>query len=278
MRRWSTPSTTTTARTTRGCKPSIGAAAPNSSPSASASARSSRSWPRRASSGTGSIRRAIALAAATAATAPFSGRFARDKGPHVAIDAARAAGVAIRLGGAPHRGDHEYFERELRPRLLRPGVTAVGEVGGRDKRDLLADACALLFPVDWEEPFGLVMIEAMLSGTPVLAFDRGSAREIVDEGVTGFVCRDAVELAARLRRHRSVRSRGVPAARARALDGGADGARLPGGVRGAARVGGRCPSCRDCRLRSPARRAARWSCRCRARPSRSSWPAATPSA
>ncbi len=128
----------------------------------------------------------------------FLGRFARDKGPHVAIDAARAAGVAIRLGGAPHRGDHEYFERELRPRLLRPGVTAVGEVGGRDKRDLLADACALLFPVDWEEPFGLVMIEAMLSGTPVLAFDRGSAREIVDEGVTGFVCRDAVELAARL--------------------------------------------------------------------------------
>ena len=129
----------------------------------------------------------------------FLGRFAREKGPHYAIDAARAAGVPIRLAGAPHWRDHDYFEREIGARLCKPGVTAIGEVGGRDKRDLLADACALLFPVDWEEPFGLVMIEAMLSGTPVLAFGRGSVEEVVEEGVTGYICRDADEMAARLR-------------------------------------------------------------------------------
>jgi glycosyltransferase involved in cell wall biosynthesis len=129
----------------------------------------------------------------------FLGRFARQKGPHLAIDAARAAGVPIRIAGKPHWCDSDYFEREIGARLCRPGVTTLGEVGGRDKRDLLADACALLFPIDWEEPFGLVMIEAMLSGTPVLAFGRGSVPEIVEDGVTGFVCRDVDEMAARLR-------------------------------------------------------------------------------
>jgi glycosyltransferase involved in cell wall biosynthesis len=129
----------------------------------------------------------------------FLGRCAREKGPHVAIDAARAAGVPIRLAGRPHWRDGEYFAAEIEPRLHLGGVRAVGEVGGRDKRELLAGARALLFPIAWEEPFGLVMIEAMLSGTPVLAFDRGSVREVVEEGVTGFVCRDADEMAARLR-------------------------------------------------------------------------------
>jgi len=129
----------------------------------------------------------------------YLGRFAREKGVHVAIDAARAVGVPIRLGGAPHWKDGGYFEAQLLPRFALPGVTALGEVGGAEKRDLLADACALLFPIDWEEPFGLVMIEAMLSGTPVLAFGRGSVPEIVEDGVTGFICRDGVELATRLR-------------------------------------------------------------------------------
>ncbi len=129
----------------------------------------------------------------------FLGRLARDKGPHVAIDAARAARLPIRLAGAPHEGDHEYFEREIGARLCAAGVSAVGELGGADKRDFLGRAQALLFPVDWEEPFGLVMIEAMLSGTPVLAFARGAVPEIVDDGVTGYICRDADEMAARLR-------------------------------------------------------------------------------
>ncbi len=129
----------------------------------------------------------------------FLGRLSRAKGPHVAIDVARAAGIRIRLGGVPHWQDHDYHATELAPRLRAKGVVAVGEVGGSAKRDLLAGARALLFPIAWDEPFGLVMIEAMLSGTPVLAFDRGSVREVVDEGVTGFVCRDAADMAARLR-------------------------------------------------------------------------------
>jgi glycosyltransferase involved in cell wall biosynthesis len=129
----------------------------------------------------------------------FLGRFAREKGVHSAIDVARAAAMPIRLGGRPHWHDGDYFEREVLPRLALPNVTCVGEVDGDAKRDLLARARALLFPVAWEEPFGLVMIEAMLSGTPVLAFARGAVPEVVDDGVTGFVCRDVGEMAARLR-------------------------------------------------------------------------------
>jgi glycosyltransferase involved in cell wall biosynthesis len=130
----------------------------------------------------------------------YLGRIAADKGVHHAIDAARAAGVPIRVAGAPHWGDGEYFTREIAPRLRSDGVRAIGEVGGDEKHRLLGDARALLFPIEWEEPFGLVMIEAMLSGTPVLAFPRGAATEVIDNGVTGFLCRDVAELTRRLRR------------------------------------------------------------------------------
>ncbi|HZS38822.1 MAG TPA: glycosyltransferase family 4 protein [Polyangia bacterium] len=129
----------------------------------------------------------------------YLGRFAREKGVHFAVDAARAARVPIRLAGRPHCHDERYFADELASRLALPGVRAVGEVGGAPKTRFLGGARALLFPICWEEPFGLVMIEAMLCGTPVLAFDRGSVREVIDEGVTGFVCRDVDGLAARLR-------------------------------------------------------------------------------
>jgi glycosyltransferase involved in cell wall biosynthesis len=128
----------------------------------------------------------------------FVGRFARDKGVHVAIDVARRAGVPIRLGGKPHWCDGEYFEEQLADRLQLPGVTCLGEIDAACKLGLLARAQALLFPIDWEEPFGLVMIEAMLVGTPVLAFARGSVPEVVDHGVTGFICRDSDEMVARL--------------------------------------------------------------------------------
>jgi glycosyltransferase involved in cell wall biosynthesis len=131
----------------------------------------------------------------------FLGRFAEEKGPHVAIDAARAAGVSLRLAGKPHWKDEAYFARELKPRLTQ-GADAVewlGELGHAPKVAMLRDATALLFPIDWEEPFGLVMIEAMLVGTPVIAFARGSVPEIVEDGVTGFVVRDVSEMARRLR-------------------------------------------------------------------------------
>jgi glycosyltransferase involved in cell wall biosynthesis len=128
----------------------------------------------------------------------YLGRFAAEKGVHHALDAAALAGLPIRLGGKPHPKDHDYFEEEVAGRLCAPGVTYVGEVGGHYKRALLGGARALLFPIEWEEPFGLVMIEAMLMGTPVLAFPRGSVPEVVDEGLTGFICRDSDEMARRL--------------------------------------------------------------------------------
>ncbi|MFB7493554.1 glycosyltransferase family 4 protein [Streptomyces sp. NPDC056161] len=120
----------------------------------------------------------------------FLGQCMPHKGMHTAIDAARAAGVAIRIAakcGEP--AEIEYFESEIRPRLDKD-VEWLGEVGGERKKALLADASCLLFPIAWDEPFGMVMIEAMASGTPVVALDRGSVREVVTDGLTGIV-RDA---------------------------------------------------------------------------------------
>jgi len=132
----------------------------------------------------------------------FLGRFAAEKGPHAAIDAARRARVPLRMGGGVHPPDREYFEREVRPRLAdsRGGVQWLGELSFIPKVALLRGARALLFPIDWEEPFGLVMIESMLVGTPVIGFPRGSVPEVVEEGVTGFIVRDEVEMAARIQR------------------------------------------------------------------------------
>lgn len=129
----------------------------------------------------------------------YLGRLSAEKGPHEAIEAAVAAGVPLRMGGAPHWSDGAYFEGEIRPRLARDPVTWLGELGHDGKLELLRGARALLFPIAWEEPFGLAMIEAMLVGTPVLAFPRGSVPEIVEEGITGFVVRDRAEMTERLR-------------------------------------------------------------------------------
>lgn len=117
----------------------------------------------------------------------FIGRFNPDKGAHLAIDAARAAGRRILLAGKLNEpAERDYFDREIRPRLGR-GVEYLGEADALTKRDLYAGAEALVFPVCWEEPFGLVMIEAMACGTPVVALRRGSVPEVVHHGLTGFV-------------------------------------------------------------------------------------------
>ena len=130
----------------------------------------------------------------------FLGRFAREKGPHFAIDAARAAGVTLRMGGGVHPPDRPFFEQEVRPRLRdRAGIEWLGEVSHRPKVSLLGGARAMLFPIDWEEPFGLVMIESMLVGTPVIGFPRGSVPEVIEEGVTGYIVRDVAEMAERIR-------------------------------------------------------------------------------
>jgi glycosyltransferase involved in cell wall biosynthesis len=125
----------------------------------------------------------------------FLGRFNPDKGAHLAIDAARAAGVRIVLAGlAQTSADRSYFAAEIEPRLG-PDAVCVGEADRAMKVDLLSRARCLLFPVQWDEPFGMVLIEAMACGTPVVALDRGAIPEIVDHGTTGFVCRDVAELA-----------------------------------------------------------------------------------
>jgi glycosyltransferase involved in cell wall biosynthesis len=148
----------------------------------------------------------------------FVGRLAAEKGPHVAIDAAVAAGIPLRMGGRPHWADHGYYAVEIEPRLERAGqlVDWQGEVSFGPKLEILRGAIVTLFPVDWEEPFGLAMIESMLVGTPVISFDRGAASEIVDEGVTGFVVRDAREMVDRIARVRMLdRARCRKHARAR---------------------------------------------------------------
>ncbi len=131
----------------------------------------------------------------------FLGRFTPEKSPHLAVDAAAAAGIDIHLGGCPQPYSRAYFEREMAPRLARYArrIHWPGELEEQPKIEMLRRARALLFPIGWEEPFGLVLIEAMLVGTPVIAFPRGSVPELVDEGVTGFMVRNVDEMAARVR-------------------------------------------------------------------------------
>jgi glycosyltransferase involved in cell wall biosynthesis len=117
----------------------------------------------------------------------FLGRMSPEKGPHRAIEIARALGVPIVLAGKQQASaELAYFEEQVRPRLGN-NVDYVGEVGFAAKLELLAGAAALLSPITWDEPFGMVMLEALACGTPVLSFDRGAAPEIVEDGVTGFL-------------------------------------------------------------------------------------------
>jgi glycosyltransferase involved in cell wall biosynthesis len=125
------------------------------------------------------------------------GRFAPEKGTHLAIDAALAAKTPIVVAGRVHEksDDQAYFDTELVPRFNLPGVLLGGEADPRRKLGLLQQARAVLCPILWEEPFGLVAIEAMLTGTPVIGFARGSFPEIIDDGVTGILVSDAQEMA-----------------------------------------------------------------------------------
>jgi glycosyltransferase involved in cell wall biosynthesis len=122
------------------------------------------------------------------------GRFNDDKGPHRAIAAAREAGQPLVLAGPVQPGQEEFFAREVEPHLDGEQIRYIGEVG-KEKGELYAGASALLMPIRWPEPFGLVMTEAMACGTPVIAFSEGSAPEIVLDGETGFVVEDEGEMA-----------------------------------------------------------------------------------
>ncbi len=117
----------------------------------------------------------------------FLGRIAPEKRPDRAIRIARRAGVPLKIAAKVDRADRRYFEDAIAPMLTAPEVEFLGEVDDRGKQELLAGAVALLFPIDWPEPFGLVMIEAMACGTPVIAWRCGSVPEIVEPGVTGWI-------------------------------------------------------------------------------------------
>jgi glycosyltransferase involved in cell wall biosynthesis len=124
------------------------------------------------------------------------GRMTAEKGPHRAIAAARAAGVPLVLAGVIQPGQQAFFDSEVAPHLDGERVRFVGEVGGSVKRSLFAGARALLMPIRWEEPFGMVMVEALACGTPVIAFPEGAARELVLDGQTGFLVKDEGAMAA----------------------------------------------------------------------------------
>jgi glycosyltransferase involved in cell wall biosynthesis len=117
----------------------------------------------------------------------FLGRLTHEKGAHVAIRIAQAAGMPLRIAAKVPRDHRSYFKEHLEPLIDGQNIQLVGEVDDRRKQGFLDGAAALLFPIDWPEPFGLVMIEAMACGTPVIAFRAGSVPEVIDDGVTGFI-------------------------------------------------------------------------------------------
>ncbi|WP_184798387.1 glycosyltransferase family 4 protein [Nitrospirillum iridis] len=132
----------------------------------------------------------------------FLGRFSRDKRPDRAIDIAERAGLPLRLAAKVGDDDRTYFHEQVEPRIDGKTIRHVGEITDDQKPDFLGDAAALLLPIDWPEPFGLVVIEAFACGTPVIAWDNGAMPEIIDQGVTGFVVtsiEEAVDAVARAR-------------------------------------------------------------------------------
>jgi glycosyltransferase involved in cell wall biosynthesis len=128
----------------------------------------------------------------------FLGRMAPCKGPGLAIEVARRAGLRLRLAGEIQPMFRDYWEQEVAPFIDGVQSDYVGEADFATKNALLSRARALLFPIQWDEPFGLVMVEAMACGTPVLAFRGGAVEEIVRNGVNGWICRDVDEMAGRL--------------------------------------------------------------------------------
>ena len=126
----------------------------------------------------------------------FLGRLSPEKRPDRAIEIAKASGVPIRLAAKVDDVDRAYFEQHIRPILDHPLVSFVGEIGDDEKSDFLGHARALVFPIDWPEPFGLVMIEAMACGTPVIAWNCGSVPEVIEDGRTGWVVEEMAQAVA----------------------------------------------------------------------------------
>jgi glycosyltransferase involved in cell wall biosynthesis len=131
----------------------------------------------------------------------FLGRISPEKRVDRAIEIAKRIGMEIKIAAKIDHVDREYFEEIIAPLIKDPLVEYVGEIGDGEKDEFLGNAYALLFPIDWPEPFGLVMIEAMACGTPVIAYRSGSVPEVIDDGVTGFIVagvEDATKAAERI--------------------------------------------------------------------------------
>ncbi len=128
----------------------------------------------------------------------FIGRIAPIKGAHNAIAVAKKAGMPLKIAGEVQPRYRDYFESEIKPHIDGKFIEYVGEADLEAKNELLGNSAAMLFPIEWDEPFGLVMIEAMACGTPVLALPGGSVQEIVKDGICGFVCRSVDDMAARV--------------------------------------------------------------------------------
>ncbi|MBV9655056.1 MAG: glycosyltransferase family 4 protein [Acetobacteraceae bacterium] len=138
----------------------------------------------------------------------FLGRICPEKRPDRAIRIAGRAGIPLKMAAKVDRVDQAYFDEVIRPLLKEPGVELVGEINDDQKADFLSGAHALLLPIDWPEPFGLVMIEAMACGTPVIAYNRGSVPEVIDDGVSGYIVEDETGAVAAVERlHRLPRAR-----------------------------------------------------------------------
>jgi glycosyltransferase involved in cell wall biosynthesis len=135
----------------------------------------------------------------------FLGRISPEKGPDRAIEIATRAGMKLKMAAKIDKSEEAYWRSAIKPLVdSNPNVEFVGEIAERHKADFLGNAAAVLFPIDWPEPFGLVMIEAMACGTPIIAFRMGSAPEIIEDGVSGFLVDTIEEAVGAVQRIRSL--------------------------------------------------------------------------
>jgi glycosyltransferase involved in cell wall biosynthesis len=142
----------------------------------------------------------------------FLGRTSPEKGLEQAVAIAKGADMPLKIAAKVDRADIDYFEGRVKPLLDPPRVEFLGEIGFAEKNEFLGKATALLFPIDWPEPFGIVMIEALACGIPVIAFRRGSVPEIIEDGITGFVVRNVEDA---IKAVRNVEQLSRPGCRAR---------------------------------------------------------------
>jgi glycosyltransferase involved in cell wall biosynthesis len=128
----------------------------------------------------------------------FIGRIAPVKGTHLAIEVAKRSGIPLKIAGEVQPANKDYFESKIRPQIDGSLVEYIGPADLKAKNELLGNSMAMLFPIQWKEPFGLVMLEAMACGTPVLAMPGGSVPEVVRDGVSGYVCRSVRQMVKRV--------------------------------------------------------------------------------